>query len=435
MAGSPIGDLLQALNRAALRQDGAGLSDGELLEAFVARRDAAVFEALVRRHGPMVLGVCRRVLHNAHDAEDAFQATFLVLVRRAASVVPRELVGNFLYGVAYRTALEARRAAARRRARERQVSDMPHPRVEADESWRELLPLLDRELERLPPRYRAPVVLCHLEGQTRKEAAGHLGLPVGTLSGRLTTAMRLLAKRLRRHGLALSAGTLAAVLSPQAVAALPTSLVAATMQALPPLAAGQASAAGAVSAEVAALTTRVLKGMLLAKLKWATAVLLAVAAVGGGITAFAHRTPDAGREEARLEGPARADGPGAAKEADARKSDRERLQGFWVPVSSEVDGFRQDGDPKLKQWELAFDGDTVTMPGNHKVPYSLDPRKQPGEMDIAVDEKPIPMRLIYEFEGDRLKLCWRKSGERPADFDTRKGRGTVRILFQRGDRP
>ena len=128
------------------------------------------------RHGPLVLGVCRRVLRDAHGAEDAFQATFLVLVRRAASVVPREAVGNWLYGVAYRTALEARRAAARRRARERQVHDMPHPTARPQEIGRELRPLLDEELSRLPDKYRSAVVLCDLEGRTRKEAARQLGV-------------------------------------------------------------------------------------------------------------------------------------------------------------------------------------------------------------------------------------------------------------------
>src|SRR5262245_37094343 len=122
MARSPMSKVVQHLRRAALLRDGAGLTDGELLEAYVTWQDDAYFEALVRRHGPMVFGLCRRVLRNPHDAEDAFQATFLVLVRKAGSIVPRDMVGNWLYGVAYRTALEAKRAAARRRARERQVN-------------------------------------------------------------------------------------------------------------------------------------------------------------------------------------------------------------------------------------------------------------------------------------------------------------------------
>src|SRR5689334_9992222 len=125
MASSPVSRVIQHLRGALLAREDGGLTDGQLLECFVSRREEAAFEALVRRHGPMVLGVCRRVLRCDHDAEDAFQATFLVLVRKAASVVPRELVGNWLYGVAHRTALKARSMAARRRAVERQVRDMP----------------------------------------------------------------------------------------------------------------------------------------------------------------------------------------------------------------------------------------------------------------------------------------------------------------------
>src|SRR5689334_7533775 len=259
MASRQRSNVLQHLRRAALLRDGAGLSNGQLLDGFVARRDAACFEALVRRHGPMVLGVCRRVLGNPHDAEDAFQATFLVLVRRAASVVPRELVGNWLYGVAYRTALEARRTAARRQARERQVHDMPQPAAESDPLWHDLQPLLDEELDRLPDRYRAAVVLCDLQGRTRKEAARQLGVPEGTVSGRLTTARRMLARRLSRRGVALSAGALGAALaSGTASAAVPASLVASTVQ---------TAAATAVAVPAVALAERVVKGLFLARLK------------------------------------------------------------------------------------------------------------------------------------------------------------------------
>ena len=151
-----------------------------------ASKDEAAFEALVRRHGPMVLGVCRRVLRNHHDAEDAFQATFLVLVRKAASIVPREMVANWLYGVAYRTALKARSMIARQRVRERQVTEMPEPEAaEPDDCWRDLQPLLDQELSRLPDKYRVPIVLCDLEGKTGKEAARQLGWPEGTVASRL----------------------------------------------------------------------------------------------------------------------------------------------------------------------------------------------------------------------------------------------------------
>src|SRR6516225_967649 len=211
---------LRQLRRTALLSDGWGMTDGQLLERFVARRDEAAFAALVRRHGPMVLGVCRRVLGHVQDAEDAFQAAFLVLARKAASVGQRELVGNWLYGVTYRTALDARAAATRRRTRERQVSAMPEPEaVDGVDVWTDLRPLLDRELNRLPDKYRVPVVLCDLEGRPRKEVAQQLGIPEGTLSGRLTTGRRTLARRLARHGLAPSGGALTAALTQGAASA------------------------------------------------------------------------------------------------------------------------------------------------------------------------------------------------------------------------
>jgi RNA polymerase sigma factor (sigma-70 family) len=258
------------------------MTDGQLLECFVNCRDEAAFEALVRRHGTMVLGVCRRVLHHAQDAEDAFQATFLVLVRKANSIHQAELLGNWLYGVAYRTALEARAAAIRRRRREKQVNPMPEPVARDDaEIWRKLRPLLDRELSRLPDKYRIPVVLCDLEGGTRRDVARQLGIPEGTLSGRLTTARRMLAKRLALHGLTLAGGALAAVLPPGAASAcVPAPLVTLTVQAAAAVAAGQ-GAAGVVSAPVAALVEGVMRAMLVKSLKMATAVVAALSIVVG----------------------------------------------------------------------------------------------------------------------------------------------------------
>jgi RNA polymerase sigma factor (sigma-70 family) len=160
-------------------------SDGQLLDRFVARREGAVFEAIVHRHGPMVWGVCRRVLRDHHDAEDAFQATFLVLARKAASVMPREKVGNWLYGVACQTAMKARVTKAKRRGRESQAPDVPEPEAVREGPLHDLLPELDRELSRLPEKYRVPIVLCELEGKTHREAAEQLGWPIGTVSGRL----------------------------------------------------------------------------------------------------------------------------------------------------------------------------------------------------------------------------------------------------------
>src|SRR6266480_5612389 len=143
MAASPMSEVIQHLRRAVLPPDGAGTTDGQLLEDYISRRDGAALAALVQRHGPMVWGVCRRVLTNYHDAEDAFQATFLVLVRRAASIASPELLANWLYGVAHQTAMKARATAARRTVRERQVTDMPEPAVTQQDLWRDLQPLLD----------------------------------------------------------------------------------------------------------------------------------------------------------------------------------------------------------------------------------------------------------------------------------------------------
>jgi RNA polymerase sigma factor (sigma-70 family) len=258
-----------------------GLSDSQLMDCFLSGRGRgeeaeAAFAALVGRHGPMVMGVCRRLLADPNDADDAFQATFLVLVRRAHSIARRDLLGNWLYGVAYRTARVARSRAARRRAKERQVIDM----FQTGSSWGEtdlgdLPTLLDEELSRLPEKFRLPVVLCELEGQSRKEVARRLGIPEGTLSSRLARARELLRGRLEKRGLALGAGTVAAALSRDTSAALVRpALVDSTVQAALHYAAG-----GAVSGSAAALAERTLKVIFLTKLKTSAVTLLAAFAV------------------------------------------------------------------------------------------------------------------------------------------------------------
>ena len=187
-----------------LQHAGGGLTDGQLLARFVATRDEPAFAALVRRHGPMVLGVCRRLLPRGPDAEDAFQATFLVLFRRARALDRGGSVANWLYTVAYHVALRARADAARRRQCERAVPRRDE--APAADVWSDLRPVLDEELTRLPDKYRAPVVLCYLEGKTNEEAGRLLGCPVGTVKGRLSRARDLLRARLARRGVTLSAG-------------------------------------------------------------------------------------------------------------------------------------------------------------------------------------------------------------------------------------
>jgi len=191
---------VQHLRSTLLLRDGRELTDGQLLTDYVSGVDEASLAALVHRHGPMVWGVCRRVLRNYHDAEDAFQATFLVLVRKAASIESRELLANWLYGVAHQTALKARATAAKRNEREKQMTEMPEPAVADQGIWRDLQPLLDEELSRLPGMYRVVIVLCDLEGKARKEVARQLNCPEGTVAGRLARARAMLAKRLSRRG-------------------------------------------------------------------------------------------------------------------------------------------------------------------------------------------------------------------------------------------
>jgi RNA polymerase sigma factor (sigma-70 family) len=274
MATGQMSEVVQHLCRTVLLQDGAGLTDDQLLDGYLSCRDEAALAALVRRHAPMVWGVCRRLLPNHHDAEDAFQATFLVLVRKATSIMPREMVANWLYGVARQTALKARATTAQRKEREKQVAEMPEPAVAERDTGDDLL---DHELGRLPDKYRVVIVLCDLGGKTRKETARHLGLPAGTVASRLARARAMLAKRLSQRGVAFSVEALAAV--------VPPSLVSSTTKAAGLFAAGQAAA---IPVKVVALTEGVLSTMLLTKVKTATVGLLLVALLGGAAGAIYH---------------------------------------------------------------------------------------------------------------------------------------------------
>jgi RNA polymerase sigma factor (sigma-70 family) len=242
MAKQPLNGVLQHIRKMAAVQTYRESSDRNLLERFVGERDEAAFTVLIERHGPMVLGVCRRTLPNFHDAEDACQATFLVLARTAASVRKKASLSSWLHGVARRVAAKLKRGHARRKARE-QGFDSPAPRDPAAEvSWREVQAILDEELQRLPERYRAPVVLCYLECMTRDEAAKQLGLLPTTLYGRLERARDMLRTCLAKRGLTLSAAISAAAVGEGAAqAALAPTFVVSSTKAATLLAAGQAS--------------------------------------------------------------------------------------------------------------------------------------------------------------------------------------------------
>jgi RNA polymerase sigma factor (sigma-70 family) len=276
---SPVGHFIRRLSVAQLV---AAAPDDELVERFAVHREEAAFAALVRRHGPLVLGVCRRVLTDPHAAEDCFQATFLVLARKAGSLKGPESLGPWLYGVATRTALKARAREVRRRRCERRAAVGEAIAPSDGLFWRDLRPKLDAAIAGLAEKYRTPFVLHYLEGLTVAEIAHRLGCPQGTAAVRLARAKEQLRARLTRQGLVSCIGVLATALAQDAAwATVPPPLATGTVQAAMCIAAGEAS--GALSASVAALTIGGLRVMSTSKVKVALAVLLTASTLGVGV--------------------------------------------------------------------------------------------------------------------------------------------------------
>src|SRR5579884_3822962 len=254
MSSAQVSPILRFIRQLAVGRKDSELPDHQLLERFATRRDEAAFAALLRRHGPMVLSVCRSVLHNVHDAEDAFQAAFLVLARKAGSIQRRESVSSWLYRVAYHLAVKAQANAARRKNHEKRAAVMPSAEPVMDMSLRELQGILHEEIERLPEQYRAPVVLCGLEEKSLEEAAHLLGWSKGCVKGRLQRAREQLRLHLRRRGIDLSVGLLVSALAMNAMSApVSATLAATTVRVAMQFAADGKLATGVVSAKVAAL--------------------------------------------------------------------------------------------------------------------------------------------------------------------------------------
>jgi RNA polymerase sigma factor (sigma-70 family) len=257
-----------------------GFGDAQLLERFLAGRDAAAFALIVQRHGPLVFGLCRRLLRRRQDAEDVFQATFLVLLRKAGTIARPESLGSWLYGVAYRLARHAQ-AVARREAAAEVLADPPAPAGTPEVVWRELRPILDEEIARLPEKYQAAFVLCHVEGKTNAEAARLLGCPPGTVLSRLARARAHLRVRLSRRGITLPTASLAALLTHESL----TAAVAPRLNALALQAAGFPHGSG-VAPRVAALADHGVQAMRWTRLKLLVAGV-AVVALLGTASAFA----------------------------------------------------------------------------------------------------------------------------------------------------
>ena len=367
------------------------LPDAQLLERFLSRpREEAemAFAVLVSRHGPMVLATCRRILRDRHDAEDAFQATFLVLVRRAASIARREQLAGWLYGVAVRSAWAARARADRRRAGERRAMEASRGESLQGEGRGELDGLLDEELGRLPDKYRLPVILCDLEGLSRREAAHRLGVPEGTVASRVARGRGLLRDRLQRRGLA--PGILAAASRGATEAVVPLMLFETTVRIATSLRFGEVTS-GMVPAAVSSIIEGGVRQMLLAKLKIASLALLAV---GGVAAAMAQQGPDStgtnrrpgvssspsGRQAAVIEASPRssadsAPGPvrGVREVLESATGDTAWHRRFFMKVRSESDGprrlvteavIRKDGTKIDYQWADVLVGQPEGYPGN-----------------------------------------------------------------------
>jgi RNA polymerase sigma factor (sigma-70 family) len=406
---SPLSEFLSPTAGPLAESDTA---DRELLERFVTARDGAAFAALVQRHGPMVLGVCRRLLHDAHEAEDAFQATFLVLVSKARSIGRPQLLGAWLHGVAYRTAARARQAA-RRRARAREATTMPDSDLAVELAWRELRQVLDEELGNVAEKYRAPLVLFYLEGKTTVEVARELGCPKGTVLSRLARGRDRLRARLVRRGMAFSVGiTTGTLLAKAAPAAVPADVAQGTIQAAVQTAAGQA-AVGTISATVAALTKGELRAMFLNKMKVVAAALL-VLCVATAITVVGVRQALADKKEA--------------------PKDEEKILGAWALVSYE-EGGQKAPEEAIKDAKVIMtdDGKMTVKHADGKVvegTYKVDPAKQPKEFSFTND-KGETMLGIYKLDVNTLTVCYDRSGGPPAEFASKAGTTVVLEVLKR----
>jgi RNA polymerase sigma factor (sigma-70 family) len=384
MANAQLGTVIRYIRDVAVIRENRDKTDSQLLTAFIVQRDQDAFSALVKRHGPLVLSVCRRILNHAQDAEDAFQATFLVLARHAASIRKRESLASWLHGAAYRMSKSARRAAARRRNHESQAQARQTSNPVWTVAWQEVQSLVDEETQRLPPTYREAFILCCLENRCYAEVARKLGQKEVTIRSRLARARLLLQKRLTKRGVSLTAVlSVAAIASDASAAAMSAPLIRSTVKASLAYAAGKTTA-GIISSEVAALVQGITRTMFYAKVKITTALLLAVSVGTAGFGILGRQV---------LAGPSN-----QAESTNAQKESRPKAEGQAEAVLHSS----QD-----------------------------EANKQSVAVEAATKAAPAPFRAYDSFDG-KLALKWQPIRYDPSHVSLTKFPGQLTITTQQG---
>jgi RNA polymerase sigma factor (sigma-70 family) len=383
-------------------------TDRDLLLAFTSRRDAAAFALLVGRYGSFVYGVCRRVLGNDPDADDAFQATFLVLARKAGGIGRPEQLGGWLHTVAVRCSRRARSVRESRRGKERPMPDIPAPRPDPDLA--DVRPVLDEEIAALPEKLRAALVLCELRGLDREAAALALGVPEGTLSSRLARGKEALRRRLVRRGVTLSAAGVGLALAGAAQAEVPPGLAEATAA----VAVGGAGSAvvSLANAEVSAMYwTKVLK------IGLATAAL-AVAGVGSAVV---YQQAVVAEDK---------------KAAGDKKPENDKLEGEWIVTGAMKNGQGPADKDEVIGQKLTFTADRMKF-GPFEAEWKNDASKSPRQIDCTIlegpeNEKGKVAQGVYKLDGDKLTLHLSHPGsERPADFESKAGANCILLMLER----